>query len=116
MPANRSYNHLKLGRWSAIFLVLLMLSAEAGETLAGKTQRLALLVAASWEGEVAMHHDLVAMHDALRLRGFQAEDILTLDGPLNRESFVSFLKKARERMGKWHQGELLFYFGGHGTF
>jgi len=79
-------------------------------------QRLALLIIAPWEDETAMHNDLKAMYDALRLRGFSADEILSLEGQLNRGSFMSFLQKARRRVARWRQGEIFFYFGGHGIF
>jgi hypothetical protein len=116
MQGNQISNHKKLGRWSVLFLLLLTLTINAGETIADRPQRLALLIVAPWEGEVAMHHDLIAMYNALRVRGFSDKEILSLEGQLNRRSLMSFLQKARGRMATWRQGELFFYFGGHGTF
>jgi hypothetical protein len=103
-------------RWSALLLLLFILPVNAGETMVDGPQRLALLIIAPWEGETAMHNDLKAMYDALRLRGFSADEILSLEGELNRGSFMSFLQKARRRVARWRQGEIFFYFGGHGIF
>ena len=103
-------------RWSALLLLLFILPVNAGETMVDGPQRLALLIIAPWEGETAMHNDLKAMYDALRLRGFSADEILSLEGQLNRGSFMSFLQKARRRVARWRQGEFIFYFGGHGIF
>lgn len=105
---------------SAFILVLLTLvfslNVAAGESGLDKPNRLALLIVAPWEGEVAMHNDLIAMREALSLRGFSKTEILSLEGQLNRSSFMSFLQKARGRMAGWRQGELFFYFGGHGIY
>jgi hypothetical protein len=116
MPGDQISKHGIIGRWSALVLLLFILPVNAGEAIADRPQRLALLIAASWEGEGAMHNDLIAMYNALRLRKFLAKEILTLEGQLNRRSFMSFLQKARRRMADWRQGELFFHIGGHGTY
>jgi len=116
MPGIQISKHKKLRRWSALLLLLFILPVNAGETIEGEPQRLALLIIAPWEGETAMHNDLTAMYNALRLRGFSADEILSLEGQLNRRSFMSFLQKARRRVVRWRQGEIFFYFGGHGIF
>ena len=103
-------------RWSALLLLLFILPVNAGETMVDGPQRLALLIIAPWEGETAMHNDLKAMYNALHLRGFSADEILSLEGQLNRRSFMSTLQKARRRVARWRQGEIFFYFGGHGIF
>jgi hypothetical protein len=103
-------------RWSALLLLLFILPVNAGETMADGPQRLALLIIAPWGGETAMHNDLTAMYNALHLRGFSADEILSLEGQLNRRSFMSILQKARRRVARWRQGEIFFYFGGHGIF
>jgi hypothetical protein len=116
MQNNHIFKLKKSWRWSALLLFLFTLNVNADEAIADKSQRLALLIIAPWEGEVAMNNDLIAMYKALRLRGFSEKEILLLKGQLNRRSFLSFLQKARTRMATWHQGELFFYFGGHGTY
>jgi hypothetical protein len=116
MPGIQISKHKKLRRWSALLLLLFILPVNAGETKVDRPQRLALLIIAPWEGETAMHNDLTAMYNALRLRGFSADEILSLEGQLNRRSFMSFLQKARRRVARWRQGEIFFYFGGHGIF
>jgi len=116
MPGIEISKHKKLRRWSALLLLLFIMPVNAGETMVDGPQRLALLIIAPWEGETAMHNDHIAMHDALRLRGFSEGEILSLEGQLNRRSFMSFLQKARRRVAQWRQGEIFFYFGGHGIF
>jgi len=116
MPGIQISKHKKLRRWSALFLLFFILPVNAGETMADGPQRLALLIIAPWEGEAAMHNDLTAMYNALHLRGFSADEILSLEGQLNRRSFMSILQKARRRVARWRQGEIFFYFGGHGIF
>jgi hypothetical protein len=106
----------KVWRWSALLLFLFILAVNASEAKPDRPQRLAILIIAPWKGEAAMNNDLIAMYNALRLRGFSDKEILLLKGQLNRRSFMSFLQKAGTRMATWRQGELFFYFGGHGTF
>jgi hypothetical protein len=106
----------KVLRWSALLLFLFTMTVNAGEAKLDGPQRLAILIIAPWKGEAAMNNDLTAVYKALRLRGFSDKEILSLKGQLNRSSFMSFLQKARKRMATWRQGELFFYFGGHGTF
>jgi hypothetical protein len=106
----------KLIRLSALLLLLFTLSAIAGAPVSDKPNQLALLIVAPWEGEVAMHNDLIAMREALILRGFSKTEVLSLEGRLNRSSFMSFLEKAHRRMAGWRRGELFFYFGGHGIY
>ena len=116
MPGIQISKHKKLRRWSALFLLFFILPVNAGETMADGPQRSGLHIIAPWEGEAAMHNDLTAMYNALHLRGFSADEILSLEGQLNRRSFMSFLQKARRRVASWRQGEIFFYFGGHGIF
>jgi len=106
----------KLWRCSALLLLLCILPVNASEATVSKPQRLALLIIAPWEGETAMHNDLEAVYNALRLRGFAAKEILSLEGQLDRRSFMSFLQNASKRVAQWRQGEIFFYFGGHGVF
>jgi hypothetical protein len=77
-------------------------------------QRLALLVAAPWKGETAMHNDLVAMRGALQRRGFSPEEILELEGHLDRNALMSFLTRASQRIAGWRNGEVILYYSGHG--
>ena len=81
-----------------------------------EARRLALLVAAPWEGETAMHNDLIATYNALRQRGFSPEEILVLEGSLTRGLLLSFLQNVHGRLASWQQGEVWFSFSGHGTF
>src|SRR5262249_52818472 len=84
-------------------------------TATNGARRLALLVAAPWPGETAMHDDLVAVHEALRLRGFLPEEILVLEGHLQRSALMTFFQAAHQRIATWRRGEVFFYFSGHGT-
>ena len=61
-----------------LLLLVLLLSGPATVADTGKAHRLALLVAAPWEGETAMHNDLIALYNALRQRGFAPEEFLIL--------------------------------------
>lgn len=77
---------------------------------------LALLFAGPWHGEDAMHHDLRAVHDALRARGLRGEETLLLAGPLSRGLIVSFLESVRSRWASWTEGDLFLYYSGHGGY
>ena len=111
-PRNRDTPH----QWQILLLLVLLLSGPATVADTGKAQRLALLVAAPWEGETAMHNDLVATYNALRQRGFAPEEILVLEGALTRSVLLAFLHDAQKRIRAWQRGEVWFSFSGHGTF
>ncbi len=63
-----------------------------------------------------MHNDLIAMDKAVQARGLGSEEILSLDGNLDRPFLMSFLEEVGHRMASWNEGELFFYFSGHGYF
>src|SRR5215470_16371836 len=102
-------------QWQVLLLLVLILSGTTTVADTGKEQRLALLVAAPWEGETAMHNDLVAIYNALRQRGFAPEEFLVLEGALTRSVLLAFLHDVQKRIGAWQRGDVWFYFGGHGT-
>jgi hypothetical protein len=102
-------------QWQVILLLVLMLSGTVTVADTGKTQRLALLVAAPWEGETAMHNDLVAIYNALRQRGFAPEEFVILEGFLTRSVLLAFLHDVQRRVGSWQRGEVWFSLSGHGT-
>jgi len=112
----KSISSVQSHRWQVLLLLALMLSGLATVADAGKAQRLALLVAAPWEGETAMHNDLVAVYNALRQRGFAPEEFLVLEGTLTRSVLLAFLHNAQKRIGAWQRGEVWLSFSGHGTF
>jgi hypothetical protein len=101
-------------QWQGLLLLVLMLSGPATIADTGKAQRLALLVAAPWEGETAMHNDLGAIYNALRQRGFAPEEFLVLEGSLTRSILLAFLHDAQKRIGAWQRGDVWFSFSGHG--
>jgi hypothetical protein len=101
--------------WKVLLLLVLMLAGPATVADTGKAPRLALLVAAPWEGETAMHNDLVAIYHALRQRGFAPEEFLVLEGALTRSILLAFLHDAQKRIGAWQRGDVWFSFSGHGT-
>jgi hypothetical protein len=92
-------------------LVMQITSVEAREA-----RRLAVLIAAPWEGETAMHNDLVAIYNALRQRGFSPEEFLVLEGFLTRSLLFASLHDIQKRIGSWQGGEVWVFFSGHGTF
>ena len=77
---------------------------------------LALLVAASHPGDVAMRADLLAMVDALHRKGYRDDEILRLDGVLTREELLVFLGEARDRIAGWSEGLVFLHYSGHGAF
>jgi hypothetical protein len=95
-------------------ILLILGSTAAGET--SGSRRLALLVAAPWEGETAMHDDLAATYTALRQRGFAPEEFLVLEGPLTRSLVLAFLQDVHRRIAPWPTGDVWFSFSGHGHF
>src|SRR3989442_7903543 len=103
-------------QWQVLLLLVLLLSGPATVADTGKAQRLALLVAAPWEGETAMHNDLVAIYNALRQRGFAPEEFLVLEGALTRSVLLAFLHDVQKRIGALQRGGVWFSFSGHGNF
>ncbi|MCG8348719.1 MAG: hypothetical protein MI924_13195 [Chloroflexales bacterium] len=78
--------------------------------------RQALLIGAPHQGNISMHNDVTAMHAALQARGLGPEEILSLEGMLDRRILITFLEGVGRRMAQWRAGELFLYFGGHGFF
>src|SRR5512143_3915268 len=78
--------------------------------------RQALLIAAPHEAEVSMHYDLAAMYAALQARGLAPEEILLLEGSLDRRILLHFLEGFRHKIAQWREGELFLYLSGHGFF
>ena len=115
MKRNPLWHHVQPHQWQVILLLVLMLLEATTVADTGKTRRLALLVAAPWEGETAMHNDLVATYNALRQRGFSPEEFLVLAGPLTRSLLLTFLRDAQRRIGSWPSGEVWLSFSGHGV-
>jgi hypothetical protein len=109
-------HYMQCFRWYIILILMFMLFEHTNAPAAEIVQRLALLVAAPWEGETAMHNDLVATYNALRQRGFSPEEFLVLEGPLTRSLLLAFLQDVQRRIGSWQHGDVWFSFSGHGTF
>jgi hypothetical protein len=63
-----------------------------------------------------MHHDLAAMYEALKLRGLASEEILCLEGKLDRRLLLGFLGAIHHRIVDWKRGALFLYVTGHGFF
>ena len=104
---------------NAIGVILILVLLLLGQTLAaetGKDRRLAILVAAPWEGETAMHNDLVATYSALRQRGFSPEEFLVLEGTLSHSILLAFLHDVQRRISSWQSGTVWLSFSGHGTY
>lgn len=87
------------------------------DTEAEETRRLALLIAAPWEkDQAAMRNDIAVMTETLRARNFSQEEILTLEGPLDRQKLMAFLQAAQSRVAGWPEGALFLYISGQGGF
>jgi hypothetical protein len=78
--------------------------------------RQALLIGAPQEGDVGVHNDLAAMYDALKTRGLAPEEILSLEGNLDRQILMPLLEGVSHRIVRWNNGELFLYLSGHGFF
>jgi hypothetical protein len=81
-----------------------------------QNSQLALLIASPHNGNSGMHNDVVAMHDALLARGLSLEDILLLEGKLNRKLLMSLIGEANKRVARWESGEVFMHYSGHGIF
>jgi hypothetical protein len=77
--------------------------------------QLALLIGAPWRGEAAMHGDVQAFYDALTGRGL-SDDLLVLEGRLDRELVLDFLAAVQSRVSNWERGNLFLYYSGHGAY
>ena len=77
---------------------------------------LALLLAAPQPGETAMRRDQAAMTGALLARGFSADQILCLHGPLDRPLVLATLQAAGRRVAGWREGSVFLHVSGHGFF
>ena len=78
--------------------------------------RQALLIGAPHGNDEGIHNDLAAMHDALQTRGLESEDILSLEGNLDRQILMAVLEGISRRIAQWNEGEFFLYFSGHGFF
>ena len=65
MKSRRCWYHVQPRQWQVILLLALMLLGPRPVAQTKQTRRLALSVAAPWEGETAMQNDLVATYKAL---------------------------------------------------
>ena len=80
------------------------------------SSQLAILIGAPHKDQTSMHHDLVAMYEALHERGLAADQILCLEGKLDRRLLLGFLEAIGQRIASWTEGALFFYVTGHGFF
>ncbi len=78
--------------------------------------QLAILIGAPHHNQSSMHDDLAAMYAALRQRKVLAEEILWLEGKLDRHLLLGFLAAISRRIAAWQQGRLFHYVTGHGFF
>ena len=78
--------------------------------------RQALLIGAPHGSDEGIQHDLAAMHDALQTRGLESEEILSLEGNLDRQILIAFLEGISYRITQWSEGEFFLYLSGHGFF
>jgi hypothetical protein len=79
-------------------------------------RQLALLLGIPHPGEVAMHHDIIAMYRALLARGFLPEQILSVGGPLDRQLLLQVVTAVGQRIATWPYGEILLYVTSHGFY
>jgi hypothetical protein len=85
-----------------------MLNAPSRET------ELAVLLGIPQAGERAMHNDVALMYDALRQRQLAPEQILCLEGRLDRGLVLDFLAAAGRHIAPWPAGHLFLYVSAHG--
>ena len=101
-------------RLGALALVLVAPSAAAAAS--DDTRRLAIVVAAPWGSEPAMHNDVVALQRVLKQRGFAPAQMLVLDGPITRRPLLALLDTARRRIAGWSTGDVWLSVSGHGAY
>lgn len=114
----------------SISSILALVSLEAGSNVQSypnikiknnitndkKQRQLAILIAAPWKNESAMHNDLLVMQETLVQRGFSKNNILSLEGYLTRKELLDFLVKAQQEISNWKTGNIFFYYSGHGFY
>ena len=87
----------------------------ARRALAGP-RRLALLLAAPWEGEAFLGDDMTLMQRGLSARGLRADEVIAVLEPLDRAAVVKRLEEVRRRIAGWSGGDLFLYYDGHGMY
>jgi hypothetical protein len=88
----------------------------ARRALASAPRRLALLLAAPWQGESFLGDDMALMQDGLRGRGLSAAEVIAVLEPLDRAAVTKRLEEVRRRIAAWRDGELFLYYNGHGMY
>jgi hypothetical protein len=83
--------------------------------------KLAVLIGVPIEAEITMHNglvhnDLVAMYKAIQKRGFQSNEIISLEGKLTRRLVIDFLTEIGRRIVNLSTKNLFFYYGGDGYY
>ena len=78
--------------------------------------RLAVLIGAPHIGDLSMHNDIAAMYDALRQRALAPEEIICLEGALDRSLLLGLFAALSRRTAHWTRGQVLLYVSGHGYF
>ena len=63
-----------------------------------------------------MHGDVQAFYDALAARGVSSDDLLVLEGRLDRELVLGLLASVQSRVSAWDRGDLFLYYSGHGAY
>jgi hypothetical protein len=107
---------LALG-WAVVLLAGPLSTALAEGPQENPDGKLALLIACAIEPkeiEFSAWNDQVLMHQALRRRGFKADEILTLSGPFNSQMLKNFLADAGRRVRDWRGGTVFLAYSGHG--
>ena len=100
-----------------ILLVIFTMITTQAAAQEARSNKLALLIAVPWSGEMAMRNDIRAIVPVLRSRGFQEHQMMILDkGVLDRETLLEFLRQAHRRTQSWNKGAIFMYVSGHGNF
>jgi hypothetical protein len=104
--------------WTTFLIAgAVLLAGNAAADVQPAAGRLAVLLAAPapGRGETAMHNDLQAIYGVLLRRGFLPEEILSLEGSLNRTVLMPVLKEAARRIATWRRGDVFLFYSGHGS-
>jgi hypothetical protein len=80
--------------------------------------RLAVLVGVPWaaKGETWLGNGVAMMREALRARGVGPRETIASTEPLDREGLLRRLADVKRRIASWRDGEVFFYYDGHGMY
>jgi hypothetical protein len=116
MMTQRGGRRWMTAAFSFSLLAIVIVAVAPRPTRARDVPRLAVLIAAPWEGERAMSQDMLSMADAVKQRGWPSEQIMTLEGVLTRNVLLDFIGNVSRRIASLQRGDVFFAVSAHGMF